>query len=131
VIEAQFSLKPGYLTSPRISWSFGRTAAKQLRLLKDGEGRYLFEPSIQAGMPGTLLCIPMQISEYCPSTFTSSSYVGILGDWKYYAVCYALEAKFEVLRELFALSNQVAVTCRTEVDSMPTVSEAFARVKLP
>jgi HK97 family phage major capsid protein len=77
-----------------------------------------------------LLGVPVLVSAYCPQTFTSGQYVGILGDWSYYVIAYALEAKFEVLRELFALTNQIAVTCRTEVDSMPVVSEAFSRVKL-
>jgi HK97 family phage major capsid protein/HK97 family phage prohead protease len=130
LIEVYYSIKPGYLQSKSAAWVFSRPGMKQIRTLKDGEGRYLYEPSLTAGTPAMLLGVPVLVSAYCPQTFTSGQYVGILGDWSYYVIAYALEAKFEVLRELFALTNQIAVTCRTEVDSMPVVSEAFSRVKL-
>lgn len=42
LIEAKFSLKAAYWT--RATWIFHRDALKQIRLLKDGNGQYLWSP---------------------------------------------------------------------------------------
>ena len=37
-----------------------------------------------------LLGRPVDISEYCPNTFTTGSLVGALLDWSFHKVCFAL-----------------------------------------
>jgi HK97 family phage major capsid protein len=128
IIEMVYSLKAGYLR--KASWIWSRTAMKQIRQLKDGNGRYLFEESIQAKQPGQLMGLPIRISEYCSDTFTSSQYVGILGDFSYYEWCIALRMEIQVLDQLYAETNENGLIGRTELDGFATVEEAFARCQL-
>lgn len=126
--EAKYTLKQQYW--PRARWLFHRDAVKQIAKLKDGEGRYIWSESQRVGEPDRLLGLPVYMSEYAPNTFTTGLYVGILGDFSYYWIADALTMEIEVLREIYAATNQVAIVARKETDGMPVLSEAFVRVKL-
>lgn len=126
--EAKFALKAGYW--PRARWNFHRDAVKQLSKIKDGDGRYMWEPSVRAGQPDILFSFPLDISEYTPNTFTTGQYVGMLADWSYYWIADALDVQIERLVELYAETNQIGFITRTETDGMPVLEEAFVRVKL-
>ena len=126
--EAKYTLKQQYW--PRARWVFHRDAVKQIAKLKDGEGRYIWSESQRIGEPDRLLGLPVYMSEYAPNTFTTGLYVGILGDFSYYWIADALTMEIEVLRELYAATNQVAIVARKETDGMPVLAEAFVRVTL-
>jgi len=128
LMEALYSLKAQY--HPRATWIFHRTAIKNLRKLKDGEGQYIWQPSVKDGQPDALLARPFKMSEYCPSTFTASQYVGIVGDFSHYWIADALSMRVQRLNELYAATNQIGFIGRLESDGMPVLEEAFARVKL-
>jgi HK97 family phage major capsid protein len=128
LIEAKFSLKPQYRRTAE--WMFHRTAVKQIAKLKDGEGRYIWELSKQAGEPDRILGLPYVESEWVPSTFTTGEYVGILANWNYYWIADALDVEIQRLVELYALSNQDGFVGRLKMDAAPQLEEAFARVKL-
>jgi len=126
--NAKYSIKGAYW--PRLRWIFHRDAVRELSKLKDGDGRYIWSDSIVDGEPDRLLGFPTHISEYAPNTFTTGLYVGILGDFSYYWIAEALNLQVERLNELYAETNQVGFIIRAELDGMPTLGEAFARVKL-
>jgi len=69
-------------------------------------------------------------SEYCPNTFTSGLYVGVVGDLSYYWVCTALPTEVQILNELYATENAIGLIGRMEVDGAPILESAFARIKL-
>jgi HK97 family phage major capsid protein len=128
LIEAKYKLKANYWTRAR--WLFHRFAMKQIALLKDGEGQYLWSPGLKGGQPDQLLNLPFDMSEYAPSTFTTGQYVGILGDWNSYWIADALTLEIQRLDELYAETNQVGFIGRMETDGMPVLEEAFVRLKL-
>jgi HK97 family phage major capsid protein/HK97 family phage prohead protease len=128
LIEAAYTLKAQYLK--RASWVFHRDAMKQIRKLKDGEGAYLFQPQLTESTPAMLLGRPVDVSEYCPSTFTSGSYVGALLDWSFYKIVFALNFDVQILNELYAEFNQLGLIARIEVDGMPALAESAVRIKL-
>lgn len=128
IIEAQYTLKAAYW--PRATWLFHRDAVKQIAKLKDGEGRYLWEPSIRQGDPDQLRGFPMLVSEYVPNTFTTGLYVGLFGDLSYYWIADSLDMTMQRLVELFAATNQIGFIGRLQTDGMPVLEEAFVRVKL-
>lgn len=128
LIEAKFFLKPQYW--PRARWLFHRDGVKQIAKLKDGEGQYLWRESVRVGEPDRVLGLPVFMSEYAPSTFTTGLYVGILGDFTYYWIADALDMDMQRLDELYAATNQVGFVGRMESDGMPVLAEAFVRVKL-
>lgn len=130
LINAKFFLKEQYMLSPKTAWMFHRDAIKNIAKLKDTTNQYLWEQSIRAGQPDTLLGFPVYMSEFVPNTFTTGLYVGILGDFSYYWIAESLEFRVQRLNELYAEKNQVGFIGRTEVDGMPALEEAFVRVKL-
>jgi HK97 family phage major capsid protein len=126
--EAKYTLKGGYWAKAR--WIFHRSALKQIAKLQDDDGHYMWQPSLAAGAPDTLLNFPVNMSEYAPSTFTTGLYVGILGDFGYYHIVDSLEFSIQRLVELYAATNQTGFIGRMESDGMPVLEEAFVRVKL-
>lgn len=130
LINAKFALKEQYMMSLKTAWMFHRDAIRNIAKLKDTTNQYLWEQSIRAGQPDTLLGFPVYMSEFVPNTFTTGLYVGILGDFSYYWIAESLEFRVQRLNELYAEKNQVGFIGRLEIDGMPALEEAFVRVKL-
>lgn len=57
-------LKPEYHRGA--VWLMSRSAFAAVRMLKDTQGHYLWQPSLTAGVPSTLLGYPVEISEDLP-----------------------------------------------------------------
>ena len=83
-----------------------------------------------ADRPDTILELPFFMSEYATNTFTTGKHVGIIGDFSFHWIADSLEFSIQVLKELYAESNQVGYIGRMECDGQPVLSEAFVRVKL-
>lgn len=128
LIQTKYNVKAQYMGKAR--WVFHRDAVSQLAQLKDGVGNYIFKLSDIPDKPDTLLSRPMIMSEYAPNTFTAGLYVGLYGDLSHYWIADSLALQFQRLNELYALSNRVGFIGRMETDGMPTLAEAFSRVKL-
>lgn len=127
LIDMKFKLKGQYWG--RAEWLFHRDLMKVIAKLVDGDGRYLFRESLRAGEPDTLLGRPINMSEFTPNTNTTGQYIGLLGDFSYYHIVDALNMQVQRLTELYAESNQTGYIGRAEVDGMPVLEEAFARLK--
>lgn len=59
------SLKAAYL--PSASWMMTRAFRNKIRKLKDTQDRYLLQPSLEAGVPDTLLGYPVYLAEDMPA----------------------------------------------------------------
>jgi HK97 family phage major capsid protein len=127
LFDAMYTLKAQY--QAKAVWIFHRDGIRQIRKLKDTQNRYLWEPAITAGQPDLILGRPFYMSEYCPNTFTTGLYVGIVGDFSKYVIADALSMGVQRLVELYAASNQTGFIGRQEVDGMPVLEEAFVRLK--
>lgn len=129
LLNAKYSLKAQYQRTAE--WLFHRDAVKMIAKLKSAvDGQYYWQPSKQAGEPDMLLGRPVNQSEYVPNTFTSGLYVGMFGDFSHYWIADAMDMQIQVLKELYAETNQTGYIGRLESDGMPVLEEAFARVKL-
>lgn len=128
LVEVLHALKPAYQRNA--SWIFHDDAVKMIRKMKDGDGQYIWQLGISAEKPATILGKPYFTSEYAPSTFTTGQYIGIVGDFSFYWIATALKMDVQVLDELYAEANQIGFIGRLEVDGMPVLAEAFARVTL-
>lgn len=127
LFDAKYALKGNYW--PRARWAFHRDGMKIIAKLKDSQNRYLWEPSLQAGQPESLLNFPVEMSEYVPNTFTTGLYVGMLADWSFYEIADSLDFDLQRLVELYAETNQIGFIGRQEIDGMPVLAEAFVRLK--
>lgn len=130
LIGAKYGIKPQYRGRPSTAWIFHRDAMSQISKLQDGEGQYIWRPSVRENEPDVILGIPVLESEFTPSTFTTGLYVGILGDFQQYWIVEAMAMGLQRLDELYAETSQVGFIGRRRIDGMPVLSEAFARVTL-
>lgn len=128
LIATKYGLKAQY--QGKAEWLFHRDAMKMIAQLKDGDGQYIWQPSLIAGQPDLLLGRPIMMSEYAPNTFTAGLYVGIFADFSWYWIADSLNLRIKRLNELYAATSQVGFIFDKETDGMPVLSEAFARVKL-
>ncbi len=126
--NAKYSCKGQY--QARGSWLFHRDAVKMLSKLKGQSNEYIWEPSVKVGDPDVLLGNRVYMSEFVPNTFTTGLYVGMFGDFSFYHIAEAMNFTVQRLNELYAVTNQVGFIGRQEIDGMPALAEAFARVKL-
>ncbi len=130
LINAKYSLASQYHTSPGLRWMFHRDVVRNIRKLISNDSQYLWQPGLAGDRPNTILDVPYLVSEFAPNSFTGSAYVGIIGDFQWYWIAESLRVTVEVLSELYAESNQNGYIMRSEVDAMPVLEEAFARVQL-
>jgi HK97 family phage major capsid protein len=128
--NAFYAVPAQYRKRPSFGFIGHRDLFKMVSKLKDGEGQYLWQPSNQVGQPDRLLSAQVFESEYAPNTFTASLYVGLFGDLSFYGICDSMDMSIQRLNELYARNNQIGFIGRKYTDGMPTLSTAFARVKL-
>lgn len=128
LIEAKYFLKSQY--QDRAVWLLNRTAIKGIAKIKDNDGQYIWSPSRVTDAPDMILGNRVITSEYVPNTFTAGQYVGLFGDFSNYWIAESQGITTKRLDELFAMTNQIGFIVRQEVDAMPVLEEAFARIKL-
>lgn len=126
--EVFYTLKPQYRSAA--AWIMHTDVVKAISKLKTGDGQYLWTPGIRVGSEDVILGRPVSESRYAPNTFTSGKYLGILGDFSYYWIAESLGNSIRRLDELYAATDQVGFLDRAELDGMPVLSEAFARITL-
>jgi HK97 family phage major capsid protein len=137
LLSAKYALKGQYRRGQRgpVRWLFHRDAISLIAKLKDAtNGQYLFRVGMGRQQDNTapedeLLGFPVDESERVPNTFTNGLYSGMLCNWRYYEIADALEMDMQVLFELYAQTNQVGYIGRIKTDGMPTLEEAFVRLK--
>lgn len=81
LIELTYSLKDGYKKNAVFILSSATLAG--IRKLKDGNGAYMWQPSLQAGQPDRLLGFPVYVSQYAP-TIAAGAYTVAFGDFQNY-----------------------------------------------
>lgn len=129
LIAMKMKLRPGYRKNAQ--WVMNTAFVQQVMLLKDKNDQYLWRPGLRDGDPDKLLGIPVIESEYAPTTMTANSYIAVLGDFKkYYKFAYWKGIEIQVLVEKYAGKNQIGYLAHTLADGMPTLGEAFARLKV-
>lgn len=126
--NALYNLKVQY--QRQSTFMFHRDSVKQISKLKDGDGQYLWQPSVKDGEYDRVLGRPTVQSEYVPNTLTTGQYVGLVGDFSYYYIADGMQPSLQRLTELYAESNQEGFILRYEGDGMPVLAEAFTRIKL-
>ena len=97
---------------------------KAIRKLKDGNGQYLWQPSVTAGQPDTILNRPLKTSAYVPSIAAAAKTIAF-GDFSYYWVADRQGRAFQRLNELFAATGQVGFKATQRVDGKLILAEAI------
>ncbi len=122
IIDLFFSLKSPY--RKKAVFVMNDATVKAIRKLKDGNGQYLWQPSITAGQPDTILNRPVKTSAYVPA-IASGAKVIAFGDFSYYWVADRQGRSFQRLNELFAVTGQVGFKATQRVDGKLILPEAI------
>jgi HK97 family phage major capsid protein len=64
----------------RGTWLMNRTTVREAMQLKDGEGRYIWQPGLQAGQRATILGLPLRMSTTMPA-ISAGAFSVALADW--------------------------------------------------
>ena len=104
-------------------WVLNDSTIKAVRKLKDSTGQYLWQPSLVAGTPDTLLGRPMKTSAYMPVIAAGAKTIAF-GDFSYYWIADRQGRSFKRLNELYAANGQVGFLGFQRVDGKLVLSEA-------
>ncbi|NBK26434.1 MAG: phage major capsid protein, partial [Spirochaetia bacterium] len=121
VLDLFYALKAPY--RKKATFLMNDSTVKAIRKLKDGQGQYLWQPSLQAGTPDTILNRPIYTSAYVP-TIASAAKSIVFGDLGYYWIADRQGRVFKRLNELFAVTGQVGFVATQRVDGKLILPEA-------
>lgn len=96
---------------------------KAIRKLKDNNGQYLWQPSVTAAAPDTILNRPVKTSAYVPVIASAAKTIAF-GDFGYYWVADRQGRSFKRLNELYAATGQVGFMATQRVDGKLILAEA-------
>ena len=121
VMDLFYAVKSPY--RKKAVWVLNDTTVKALRKLKDNNGNYIWQPSVQAGQPDMILNRPYHTSAYVPEAAAGAK-VMAFGDFSYYWIADRQGRSFKRLNELFAANGQVGFLASQRVDGKLVLPEA-------
>lgn len=127
IIDLFYSLNAPYRKNA--VWVLNDASVKAIRKLKDGNGNYLWQPSLTAGAPDMLLGRPVFTSSYVP-TIAAGAKVIAFGDFKYYWIADRQGRNFKKLSELYATTDQTGFVATQRVDGKLILPEAIKVLKM-
>ena len=126
LIDLFFSLKTPYRRNA--VWLLNDATVKLARKLKDGQGQYLWQPSLVANTPDTLLGRPVYTSAYMPVAAADATTIAF-GDFSYYWIADRQGRTFRRLNELYGTNGQVGFLASQRVDGKLILPEAIKVLK--
>lgn len=121
VMDLYYSLRAPYRN--KAVWLLNDSTVKAIRKLKDGNGNYIWQPSVREGEPDRILNRPYRTSIYVPE-LAAGSRVMAFGDYSYYWIADRQGRSFKRLNELYATTGQVGFLASERVDGKLILSEA-------
>jgi len=122
VMDLFYSLKSPYRKNA--TFMMNDATVKAIRKLKDNSGQYIWQPSVTAGTPDTILNRPIVTSVYVPIIAAGAKSIAF-GDFGYYWVADRQGRSFKRLNELFAATGQVGFMATERVDGKLILPEAI------
>lgn len=127
VIDLVYSLKRPYRKNASFITNDGTLGV--IRKLKDDNGNYLWQPSLQAGQPDTLLGYSIHTSQFVP-VLAAGNVAMAFGDYNYYNIGDRGRRAFQELKELFAGNGMVGFVMKERVDGLLILPEAVQLLKV-
>jgi HK97 family phage major capsid protein len=127
IMDLYYSLKSPYRN--RATFLMNDTTVKAVRKLKDGAGQYLWQPSLTAGAPDTILNRPILTSSFVPAIASAAKTIAF-GDYGYYWIADRQGRSFQRLNELFAANGQVGFRATQRVDGKLVLAEAVKYLQM-
>lgn len=122
------SIKPQYRAKAK--WYVSDDFVLKVRLLKDGQGRYVWQDSLTAGAPSTLLGYPVVIDPYMDGTVGAAKVPVVFGDFSKFLVRFVGSVTLSRSDEYGWDSDIVAWKGSVRVDSGLTDAAALAKITM-
>lgn len=122
IIDLKYSLKAPY----RMNGNFvmNSLTEKALRKLKDNDGQYLWQPSLQLGAPNTFDGKNIFINEKMQDIGVNNKPIAF-GDFNYFTIADRGSLEVKRLEELYAANGQIGWRVAKRFDSKVTQAEAI------
>lgn len=127
LISLVYALKSPYRRNARFLMNDATISA--IRKLKDSNGVYLWQPSLQAGEPDKLLGYDLYTSPYAPA-ITAGAYTVAFGDFKNYWIGDRAGRTVQRLNELYATNGQIGYVATERVDGKVILTEGIQLLQM-
>ena len=127
LINLVYSLKAPYRRNAK--FLMNDATISYIRKLKDGNGVYLWQPSLQAGEPDKLLGYDLYTTPYAP-TMAAGAYTVAFGDFQNYWIGDWAGRTVQRLNELYATNGQIGYVATERVDGKVILAEGIKLLKM-
>ena len=127
VINLVYSLKAPYRKNAK--FLMNEATVSLIRKLKDGNGNYLWQPSVQAGQPDKILGYDVFTTPFAP-TIAGGALAIAFGDFSNYWIGDRGGRTVQRLNELYATNGQVGYVATERVDGKVILPEAIKLLKM-
>lgn len=127
VLSLVYSLKSPYRKNAK--FLMNDETVSMLRKLKDLNGAYLWQPSVQAGQPDKLLGYDLHTSPYVPTAAAGALTVAF-GDFNNYWIGDRAGRTVQRLNELYATNGQIGFVATERVDGKVILPEGIKLLKM-
>ncbi len=127
LISLVYSLKSPYRRNAK--FLMNEATISSIRKLKDGNGVYLWQPSLQAGEPDKLLGYDLYTTPYAPYT-AANAYTVAFGDFKNYWIADRSGRTVQRLNELYSTNGQVGFVATERVDGKVILPEGIKLLQM-
>jgi len=128
IIKLTYELPEDY--EPNASFLMKRSTILDVRLFKDSQNQYIWQPSYQAGQPSRLLGFPIYAAVDMPAV-AAGTYPILFGDFKQaYQIVDRIDIEVQRLVEKYAIEGLVGFLFRKRTDAQVILAEALKKQKV-
>jgi len=128
IVQIPYKVKSAYLRNAR--WVMNRNTIAAVMLLKDGNNRYLWQPSFQGGQPSRLAGYPIVEAPDMPD-IAANAYPIMFGDFRSsYLVVDRVQIEIQRLVEKYAEYGQIGLIARKRFNGQVVLAEAVVKIKI-
>ena len=127
IINLIYALKAPYRKNAK--FLMNDATITMLRKLKDGNGQYLWQPSMQAGEPDKLFGYDIYTSPYVPTAAANALPIAF-GDFSNYWISDRMNRTVQRLNELYATSGQIGYVSAERVDGKVIMPDAIQLLQM-
>jgi len=127
IISLVYTLKRPYRQNAK--FILNDQTISSIRKLKDNNGAYMWQPTVQAGEPDRLFGYEVYTSAYAPLAEAGKPAVAF-GDFSYYNIGDRGTRSFQELKELFAGNDMTGYIAKERVDGKLILPEAVQILKM-
>lgn len=124
------SVDLAYQAAPGVGYMMHQVTRSKLRKLKDSTGQYLWQPSVQVGVPSTFNGFPVYINPDMPQSGSSAAII-LFGDYKQYIWRRVAAIQFFRNQELRILNGLVSFVAFARADGNLKKPNAVKKLVAP